>query len=531
MNDLKTYGYRGEALYNIISLSEEFNIISRKTCNNKTVCKTIKTKLSTIQNLKNPLFDKGTQITILNLFHNIPIKQQQVNEYDEIKSIRKFFEQISLFYYDISMTVVDLFENKVLFQSVKTNSIKSQFGNLFGIDFHGFLKPYLLDQCKKYEIKGLFSIYSHSIALQFIYLNKYLISNTNLYNLVNKKLSVVNMCPKNKPNSKYPSYLILISCPDSFFCLNDNKNSKTAVFVQNDLIILLLQQLVDKFLTGEGFRLSQNSSESSEFMGFASFMNTSHDHIQDALMSKLVRKVDSIKTNDLMVNDKTIVLKRKLKHEENVVEAKKLRNSRSSFSISNNDKDNFDEIKAVTEKAIHQGQFCSWFDLFGQKVQQKKRSKSLVFLKTDILSTFEKDEDSGISNCCLEEELTLNEVCLTRDCGSIKNEDSVCESSIHVDDSGNMCCSVDENNENKSIWHNLFVPFKPRTKSYRSQNDHNNEGTLKNELLAIENILVYNTSNNKWRNKEDLSLFILKIIYPLNFQIFLVLRKAHDKLC
>ena len=82
---------------------------------------TEKNKIRNLEYLNDLIFDKGTHITISNLFYNIPIKHEQLNEYEELKLIRKFFEQISLFFYDINMQVIDLYQNKTLFQAFKTN--------------------------------------------------------------------------------------------------------------------------------------------------------------------------------------------------------------------------------------------------------------------------------------------------------------------------------------------------------------------------------------------------------------------------
>jgi DNA mismatch repair ATPase MutL len=452
VNNLKTFGYRGEALYNIISISDKFEIVSRKRNFDRLVRKTIKSftqnnKIKTLDYLNDPVFDKGTHITISNLFYNAPIKQEQLKEYDELKLIRKFFEQISLFYYDINMQVIDLYQNKTLFQAFKTNSIKMQFSNLFGSDFNNFLKPFKLekedfmlerDVFKGLGVQGLFSIYSHNLSLQFIYLNQYLIENKNLYAFVNKQLSVVNLYNKKKINCKYPVYVIILNCTQEFFCMNENKNNRSAFFISNDYIMRLIQKLVEKFLVLEGFRLPASN---------------------DFKTLKIPEKTDQNECLNRLEIQTTV--KRKSEN-ENMNVVKKIKSIDSISTI--------DSLKNIDKYT------SSWndFDDKSEKIfktndimKESRFSDSIQFLDTAI---------KNVPKCSTQINTMYNET---------DNND-------------------DFEYERKNIWYDLFTAFKPRSKPNRQKCCEKGE-INDQDFQSINGLLMKNQIECKWRCKEDRS--------------------------
>ena len=491
-------------MYNIISISEKFEIVSRKSKEDAFQCKTITKFLdkSTITNaayLKCLSFEKGTRISIYNLFHNIPVKKQQLNEIEEKKNLKNFLEQISLFYYDISINVIDLNENKQFFQSTKTNSIKSQFGNLFGINFHNYLKPCSLEADykqpnlgKTYKVGGLFSIYTHNVALQFIYLNKYLIENSNLYTLLNKRLSIVNMCSKKNINCKYPVYLICLSCPQEFFCLNEHKNKKMAIFTDNDYIVNLLENLVDKFLTSEGFRINDESNNMICDKNIISEIPFQHPHceVSNTMMSKTLKKADMSETKAGKI-EKTD-LKRKLKYIATSNNFKKIKNSHSISKITDCNNNNQEQ---ATQSQLCESNLCSWFDLYGNSLSQINHVESsfagnmLDESIIELVSNGNKNLNQNISN------IKLNEPCCTASSSFLHSSES---QENKFDDKFEL------NFEKKNIWHDLFTSFKPRSKLNRDLGPKTEE-INKQQFEKLENFVNDNLSENKWRNKEDKS--------------------------
>ena len=522
INRIKTFGYRGEALHSIISLSEKFEIVSRKSNVSKLIRKTIKKfseakQLAALEYLNSSIFAKGSQIIISNLFYNAPIKQEQFNEFEEWKSIRIFLEQISLYFYDISIEVIDLHENKTLYQAYKSKNMKIKFENLFGTDFRNYLKPYKLEDkdflnsksdskslIQNINVQGLFSIYSHNASLQFIYLNKYLIENSSFYSFLNKCLSVVNMCSKKKVNYKYPVYVILMSCPQEYFCLNENKNNRNAFFIDNDYVMFLLQKLVDKFLIAEGFRLPSSKSNQNS----RSLDKSDETTFNENKLTAMKNPEDAIWTTQIKTSQK-----RKLKEENDNQSDKKL-------------------LKQTKARADH----CSWHDLSGGINPEKVKTNDLILEEKSDAKIEETMTSVDINN--------ISEIVKVHDTSCVFEvlDSSYCEFPKHKQESHQanrrteqevqcVADSQDFNKEKRStgIWDSFFSSYEPRSKMSRYKCSDSNEFE-KQDFHVIDNLLIENQSDNKWRSRIDRSGFrFIKKFYEIFFySIYIIVQSIRN---
>ena len=199
--NLSTFGFHGEALFNIIQLSHTFEIITRKTSDGNFYQKQFnKGRHNIIEPLGNykPLSNHfNTLISVDKLFWNQLVRKAQLkNSARKLKSLLHKLETLSLAHFQVSITLEDLSEgNKILFHSEKATSLKEKFKKFYGSQFSHFLKSFTI-QIDQFNISGIINCYNkanninlQSSNLQFIFVNKRYFLNKEIYEFVSNQLS------------------------------------------------------------------------------------------------------------------------------------------------------------------------------------------------------------------------------------------------------------------------------------------------------------------------------------------------------
>ncbi|CAN0401051.1 unnamed protein product [Lampetra fluviatilis] len=283
LENLRYYGYRGEALASIASVSSVVEITSRATSSSRTYTKVIQDMQSVIVHEAEKIRPShGTTVTVHNFFYNLPVRRKCIPPILEYEKIRQKIEAIALVHHQVSFTLKNENTGTVSVQCQRTNSMLSRFGQIFGQTKAQRLSE-INYQSEKFQIAGYIGREGHhNKNLQFIYVNGRLVLKTKLHKLVNiliKKLSIIckqKICqkwawkdPLISPSKKEGSlrnselhgiFVLNITCPlsDYDICLDP---MKTLIEFQDwENVLGCVQTSVKEFLERENLSAREDIS-------------------------------------------------------------------------------------------------------------------------------------------------------------------------------------------------------------------------------------------------------------------------------
>ncbi|XP_028252051.1 DNA mismatch repair protein Mlh3 isoform X1 [Parambassis ranga] len=268
LDNLKWYGFRGEALASIISLATLVEISSRTKSSVKTHVKIFKGgKGLDVFEAEATRPSAGTTVIICNFFHNMPVRRKRADPVLEGERIRHRVEAISLMHPSVSFTLRNDCTGAMMVQLPKARST-----------YHRFVQIHSLERAEKlgeinfkhrqFEVIGYLGREGHyNNSLQFLYVNERLLLKTRLHKLLNfllRRLSCSNQksdspdghsvirSPKHKRSQEmYGVYIVNIKCSYSEYdiCLEP---AKTLIeFKDWDSILLCIEEAVKAFLNRE----------------------------------------------------------------------------------------------------------------------------------------------------------------------------------------------------------------------------------------------------------------------------------------
>lgn len=131
LNDLfniTSLGFRGEALPSIASISK----VTLKTANDKVGTK-IKISGGKIIEQKNSDLQKGTDITVTDIFYNTPVRLKYIkNLYTELSNIISYLNKMALSYPNIKFTLIN--NEKVLMKTDGSGNLQKVIYEIYGAD-------------------------------------------------------------------------------------------------------------------------------------------------------------------------------------------------------------------------------------------------------------------------------------------------------------------------------------------------------------------------------------------------------------
>ncbi|XP_043998243.1 DNA mismatch repair protein Mlh3 isoform X2 [Gambusia affinis] len=268
LENLKCYGFRGEALASIVSLATLVEISSRTRLSVKTHVKLFKDGQGM------DVFEEeavrpsaGTTIIICNFFHNMPVRRKRVDAVLEVERIRQRVEAVSLMHPSVSFTLKNDYTGVMMVQLPKARDTYHRF-----VQIHNLTRAEKLGEIshthKQFEVTGYLGKEGHyNNSLQYLYVNNRLLLKTRIHKLLNcllRRLSSSNQkhdspdgisvtrSPKLKRNQdQYGVYIINIKCSYSEYdiCLEP---AKTLVeFKDWDGVLLCIEEAVKVFLRRE----------------------------------------------------------------------------------------------------------------------------------------------------------------------------------------------------------------------------------------------------------------------------------------
>ena len=205
LENLRFFGYRGEALASIVDVSGIVEIQSRPRVSSDTYTKTFKHgEALKVGHSKSHRPCAGMTITIHDIFYNLPVRRKSMNEALELERICHRLESIAIVYPSISFSLRNDNIGSVLLQTHKSNSMLGAFTHLFGGSKASVMSE-VSQEYRQFQLHGYIGKEGHhNKTLQFIYLNNRLVLKTKLHKLVNYLISKSLINPRRRTGPNTP---------------------------------------------------------------------------------------------------------------------------------------------------------------------------------------------------------------------------------------------------------------------------------------------------------------------------------------
>ena len=229
--NIKTLGFRGEALPSIASVSNLSASSFNKKCSN-----IIEISGGKIISFKPSNITAGTKIIIKNLFFNVPARKKFLKKDTyEYGKILKIFKTFALSNPHITF---QLYNNNKCIYKLKTTNAYNRLLEIFGKSYKGNLLEIDLKK-DSYHIKGFIgnlSILKQRRGNQYIFINdRYVLNRLIDITVLNTYQSLIN-------RGEYPFYYLDIKVPENSIDVNVHPK-KTEIKFDNELQI---QHLIKK---------------------------------------------------------------------------------------------------------------------------------------------------------------------------------------------------------------------------------------------------------------------------------------------
>lgn len=276
LDNLRWYGFRGEALASLVSLATLVEISSRTKSSLKTYVKIFKDgKGMEVFEAENSRPSAGTTVVICNFFCNMPVRRKSLDPVLEGERIRHRVEAISLMHPSVSFTLKNDCTATMLVQLPKAKSIYHRF-----VQIHSLNRAQNLGEInfthEQFSVSGYIGREGHyNNCLQFLYVNERLLLKTRMHKLINlllRKPSSINQkndspersmgSPKHKrSHDLHGVYVINIKCCYSEYdvCLEP---AKTLIeFKDWDGVLTCVEEAVKTFLRRENLTVVSQDDE------------------------------------------------------------------------------------------------------------------------------------------------------------------------------------------------------------------------------------------------------------------------------
>lgn len=267
LEDLRWFGFRGEALASIVSLATLVEISSRTRTSEKTNVRIFQGgKPRVVFEARDPRPSAGTTVVVCNFFHNVPVRRKRMDPVLEAERIRHRLEAVALMHPSVSFTLKNDCTGAMLVQLPKARDTYHRF-----VQIHGLCRAQSLREVG--HTWGRFRVWGHigreghyNSSLQFLYVNGRLLLKTQIHKLLNLLLrrlssnqrtdsldgeSTVRSPKSKRSQDLHGVYVINIQCPYSEYdvCLEP---AKTLIeFRDWDGILLCVEEAVKAFLNRE----------------------------------------------------------------------------------------------------------------------------------------------------------------------------------------------------------------------------------------------------------------------------------------
>ncbi|KAM6462053.1 DNA mismatch repair protein Mlh3 isoform 1-T1 [Liasis olivaceus] len=387
LENLKFYGFRGEALASIANMASILEISSKTS-------KIAKTFLKLFHNGKGLEVSEaelnrpslGTTVAVYNLYHQLPVRRKCMDSTLEFERVRHKVEALSLIHPSVSFSLRNEASCSMVLQLPKTKDICSRFSQIYGLGKSQKLRQ-INYMSGGFKIIGFISTEGHyNKNIQFLYVNNRLILKTKLHKLIDFLLKKQSVICKTKTGSLissparhrsgselYGVFIINVKCQHDEYdiCLEP---AKTLIeFRRWDALLTCFEEGVKAFLKQEHLFIELCSEDTTEFNENNGF----------CLGNVIALKHSLPKEKDMQESFKTAC--------DNIVDSCETFNLQSKsvrrkVTLTKKTSDNIEPINNVKEVGVYS-------DVTGFEPVHELRSseeKHLLPNKNDIISDFLK---------------------------------------------------------------------------------------------------------------------------------------------
>ncbi|XP_068110615.1 DNA mismatch repair protein Mlh3 isoform X2 [Hyperolius riggenbachi] len=279
LENLKCYGFRGEAIASIADVCSIVEVTSRPRDASRTFTKLFQGgKTLPAQQAEVTRPSPGTTVSLYNLFYNLPVRRKCMDPVLELERVRHKIEAVSLMKPHISISLKNDTVHSMILQLPKTRDVCSRFCQIYGLS-----KAQSLREIQHAEgqiaITGFISCEGYyNRTMQFLYVNSRLVLKTRLHKLIDfmlKKESVIcrqkagrtSSSPgTHRPGSELHGIFVLdIQCPfhEYDICLQPDK---TLIEFQDwNAVVRCVELALRNFLKKENLFLEPSKEDVNEF--------------------------------------------------------------------------------------------------------------------------------------------------------------------------------------------------------------------------------------------------------------------------
>ncbi|XP_077319766.1 DNA mismatch repair protein Mlh3 isoform X1 [Lithobates pipiens] len=282
LEDLKFYGFRGEAIASMADVCSIVEISSKQKPTGQTFNKLFQNgKPLPVQQAEVTRPSTGTTVSLYNLFYNLPVRRGCVDPVLELERIRRKVEAASLMKPTISFSLKNDALHSMVLQLPKTRDVCSRFCQIYGLMKSQHLREIHHTQ-DRLKIAGFISSEGHyNKTIQFLYVNSRLVLKTHLHKLIDSLLRKESVICRPKasqtvrtscsPGSHRTSselhgiFVLNIQCPYDEYDICFEPNKTLIEFQDWGSVLLCVEQGVKNFLKKENLYLEPSKEDISEF--------------------------------------------------------------------------------------------------------------------------------------------------------------------------------------------------------------------------------------------------------------------------
>ncbi|KAM7165515.1 DNA mismatch repair protein Mlh3 isoform 2-T2 [Macrochelys suwanniensis] len=282
LENLKFYGFRGEAVASIASMASIVEISSKINNTAKTFMKLFQTgKALEVCEAELTRPSGGTTVTVYNLFHQLPVRKKCMDPMLEFERVRQKVEALSLIHPSVSFSLRNDASCSMVLQLPKTNDMCSRFCQIYGLGRTQKLRK-INYTSGGFELSGYISSEGHyNKNMQFLYVNNRLVLKTRLHKLMDfllRKESVICKAKGGSANRQmssspvrhrgpelYGIFVINVKCQyyEYDVCLEP---AKTLIEFRNwDALFACIEEGVKTFLKREHLFVELSGEDIKEF--------------------------------------------------------------------------------------------------------------------------------------------------------------------------------------------------------------------------------------------------------------------------
>lgn len=252
LENIKTFGFRGEALSSISSVSRFY--LSTKTKNQSLgheICSLGKKLIYS----KSCACSVGTKIIVKDLFYNLPIKLKFMkSSYIESNSIIEYVKAFSISQEKVSFSLYN--EDKVIFNLPIAISLEERISQIWGYNF--IKKMHYIKYSKDgISCEGMISrpsFYINNKKNIFIFVNKRLITSNIIYNSI--KIAYENFIPINY----FPTCFIFLEINNNEIDFNIHPLKTEILFKRENLIKEIIYKSIINTISNNQISVDYNKN-------------------------------------------------------------------------------------------------------------------------------------------------------------------------------------------------------------------------------------------------------------------------------